>query len=74
MIFTCSQATLKGFRSGKFMTLVATNVAARGLDIDDVQLIIQVFYCIHIPCLILELYWYLSVDCDDISVCKVRSH
>lgn len=56
------------------MTLVATNVAARGLDIDDVQLIIQVFYCIHIPCLILELYWYLSVDCDDISVCKVRSH
>ncbi|TMW91747.1 hypothetical protein EJD97_013939 [Solanum chilense] len=35
------EATLKGFRSGKFMTLVATNVAARGLDIDDVQLIIQ---------------------------------
>ncbi|RVX08252.1 DEAD-box ATP-dependent RNA helicase 7 [Vitis vinifera] len=27
--------------SGKFMTLVATNVAARGLDINDVQLIIQ---------------------------------
>ncbi|PNY00969.1 DEAD-box ATP-dependent RNA helicase 7-like protein, partial [Trifolium pratense] len=26
---------------GKFMTLVATNVAARGLDINDVQLIIQ---------------------------------
>jgi hypothetical protein len=33
---------LSGFRSGKFMTLVATNVAARGLDINDVQLIIQV--------------------------------
>ncbi|KAK4363413.1 hypothetical protein RND71_018654 [Anisodus tanguticus] len=28
-------------RSGKFLTLVATNVAARGLDIDDFQLIIQ---------------------------------
>ncbi|KAI6683814.1 hypothetical protein NL676_029727 [Syzygium grande] len=28
-------------RSGKFMTLVASNVAARGLDINDVQLIIQ---------------------------------
>ncbi|KAB1222832.1 DEAD-box ATP-dependent RNA helicase 7 [Morella rubra] len=28
-------------RSGKFLTLVATNVAARGLDINDVQLIIQ---------------------------------
>uniref|UniRef100_A0A803PKR3 DEAD-box ATP-dependent RNA helicase 7 n=1 Tax=Cannabis sativa TaxID=3483 RepID=A0A803PKR3_CANSA len=36
-----SEITLSGFRSGKFMTLVATNVAARGLDINDVQLIIQ---------------------------------
>ncbi|GLT84090.1 hypothetical protein SLE2022_023410 [Rubroshorea leprosula] len=35
------EVTLKGFRSGKFSTLVATNVAARGLDINDVQLIIQ---------------------------------
>ncbi|XP_042004649.1 DEAD-box ATP-dependent RNA helicase 7-like isoform X1 [Salvia splendens] len=35
------EVTLSGFRSGKFSTLVATNVAARGLDIDDVQLIIQ---------------------------------
>ncbi|CAI9092114.1 OLC1v1027280C1 [Oldenlandia corymbosa var. corymbosa] len=35
------EVTLAGFRSGKFKTLVATNVAARGLDIDNVQLIIQ---------------------------------
>ncbi|CAA0835551.1 DEAD-box ATP-dependent RNA helicase 7 [Striga hermonthica] len=35
------QVTLAGFRSGKFFTLVATNVEARGLDIDDMQLIIQ---------------------------------
>lgn len=35
------EVTLAGFRSGKFMVLVATNVAARGLDINDVQLIIQ---------------------------------
>ncbi|XP_071709520.1 DEAD-box ATP-dependent RNA helicase 7-like [Rutidosis leptorrhynchoides] len=35
------EQTLAGFRSGKFMTLVATNVAARGLDINDVQLVIQ---------------------------------
>ncbi|KAI8540314.1 hypothetical protein RHMOL_Rhmol09G0253100 [Rhododendron molle] len=35
------EVTLSGFRSGKFTTLVATNVAARGLDINDVQLIIQ---------------------------------
>ncbi|GJS02454.1 secreted RxLR effector protein 161-like protein [Tanacetum coccineum] len=40
--YSCGeQATLVGFRSGKFMTLVAINVAARGLDIHDVQLIIQ---------------------------------
>ncbi|CAG7896079.1 unnamed protein product [Brassica rapa] len=35
------EITLAGFRKGKFSTLVATNVAARGLDINDVQLIIQ---------------------------------
>ncbi|XP_068634454.1 DEAD-box ATP-dependent RNA helicase 7-like [Aristolochia californica] len=35
------EVTLAGFRSGKFLVLVATNVAARGLDINDVQLIIQ---------------------------------
>ncbi|RXH94952.1 hypothetical protein DVH24_024636 [Malus domestica] len=35
------EVTLAGFRSGKYMTLVATNVAARGLDTNDVQLIIQ---------------------------------
>jgi hypothetical protein len=29
------------------MTLVATNVAARGLDINDVQLIIQVYLFIY---------------------------
>lgn len=39
------QVTLAGFRAGKFLVLVATNVAARGLDINDVQLIIQV--CIY---------------------------
>lgn len=41
-LFLPLQVTLSGFRSGKFKTLVATNVAARGLDINDVQLIIQV--------------------------------
>ncbi|XP_020588988.1 DEAD-box ATP-dependent RNA helicase 7 [Phalaenopsis equestris] len=35
------EVILAGFRSGKFLILVATNVAARGLDINDVQLIIQ---------------------------------
>ncbi|CAH9121658.1 unnamed protein product [Cuscuta epithymum] len=34
------EVTLSGFRLGQFMTLVATNVAARGLDI-DVALVIQ---------------------------------
>ncbi|XP_054838460.1 nucleolar RNA helicase 2 [Eublepharis macularius] len=35
------EVTLKGFRSGLFGVLVATNVAARGLDIPEVDLVIQ---------------------------------
>jgi ATP-dependent RNA helicase DDX21 len=35
------EVTLQGFRSGKFSVLVATDVAARGLDINDVQLVVQ---------------------------------
>ena len=47
------QVTLAGFRAGKFLVLVATNVAARGLDINDVQLIIQV-------CIYFLLIWICS--------------
>lgn len=32
---------LNGFRSGKNKVLVATDVASRGLDIDDVGLVVQ---------------------------------
>uniref|UniRef100_UPI0037E82CDC nucleolar RNA helicase 2 n=1 Tax=Semicossyphus pulcher TaxID=241346 RepID=UPI0037E82CDC len=35
------EITLKGFRSGAFEVLVATNVAARGLDIPEVDLVVQ---------------------------------
>uniref|UniRef100_A0A8C6VHJ0 Nucleolar RNA helicase 2 n=1 Tax=Naja naja TaxID=35670 RepID=A0A8C6VHJ0_NAJNA len=35
------EVTLKGFRNGAFEVLVATNVAARGLDIPEVDLVIQ---------------------------------
>lgn len=36
------EQTLAGFRSGKFNVLVATDVAARGLDIKNVELVLQV--------------------------------
>ena len=35
------EITLKGFRNGDFGVLVATNVAARGLDIPDVYLVVK---------------------------------
>lgn len=35
-------ATLNAFRSGAFNVLVATDVAARGIDISDVDLVIQI--------------------------------
>lgn len=35
------ETTLKGFRKGSFEVLVATNVAARGLDIPEVDLVVQ---------------------------------
>ncbi|KAM6943319.1 nucleolar RNA helicase 2 [Xenentodon cancila] len=35
------EMTLKGFRNGVFEVLVATNVAARGLDIPEVDLVVQ---------------------------------
>ncbi|RRT67330.1 hypothetical protein B296_00038512 [Ensete ventricosum] len=42
--FTISKVRINSYHivwSGRFLVLVATNVAARGLDINDVQLIIQ---------------------------------
>jgi len=35
------EVTLKRFKEGKFNVLVATDVASRGLDIPDVDLVIQ---------------------------------
>uniref|UniRef100_A0A4W4EQQ2 RNA helicase n=1 Tax=Electrophorus electricus TaxID=8005 RepID=A0A4W4EQQ2_ELEEL len=35
------ELTLKGFRNGNFEVLIATNVAARGLDIPEVDLVMQ---------------------------------
>ena len=35
------ETTLKGFREGRFSVLIATDVAARGIDISGVELVIQ---------------------------------
>lgn len=32
----------RDFKSGKILTVVATNVAARGLDFPDIELVIQI--------------------------------
>ena len=40
-LFGDLQTTLAGFRAGKFNVLVATDVAARGLDISGVELVLQ---------------------------------
>ena len=36
------ERTLQGFRGGDFNVLVATDVAARGIDVPEVQVVIQV--------------------------------
>jgi len=38
---TSRQATLKGFREGKFKILVATDIAARGIDVDRISHVIN---------------------------------
>ena len=36
------QAALDGFRAGEFQILVATDIAARGVHVDDVELVVHV--------------------------------
>ncbi len=50
------------------MTLVATNVAARGLDINDVQLIIQVCVCVG-RCIYRFFAIHVNLKYTEISVC-----
>ena len=38
------EKTLQAFRDGKVRCLVATDVAARGLDVDDVKFVINYDY------------------------------
>lgn len=57
------ERTLNGFRQGKFTVLVATDVAARGLDIPNVDLVSQLKYSAFCRLFHLQLcyeeYWYL---------------
>lgn len=43
------ERTLSGFRDGRFNILVATDVAARGLDIPNVDLVSNLRYLTHRP-------------------------
>jgi ATP-dependent RNA helicase DDX21 len=36
------ETVYRNFKSGKILTVVATNVAARGLDFPDIELVIQI--------------------------------
>lgn len=47
------ERTLAGFRDGRFNILIATDVAARGLDIPNVDLVCT-FSCSHVTMLLLR--------------------
>ncbi len=42
------EQALDGFKKGRFPVLVATDVAARGLDVSGVELVIMVSVCVRV--------------------------
>ena len=60
------EQTLKAFRDGKMRTLVATDVAARGLDIPEVDLVIQT----NPPS---DVDSYIHVSFNNIKILKYRN-
>ena len=74
------QYTFQGFRDGKFQCLVATDVAARGLDIPEVDLVIQceppkdVDSYIHRYIFARALYLSCSVILMTWTICLLRGY
>jgi len=56
----------QGFREGRYQVLIATDVAARGLDIPEVDLVIQ---C-SLPKAGVLAYYFNTVFCNCVSSSK----
>lgn len=55
------ERTLNGFRQGKFAVLVATDVAARGLDIPNVDLVSSMIKFYFLTLFVFTMYLFIHL-------------